>query len=58
MRAMIELLPFAPKLSAVGVSHLTGQDFASALDRAIQRSRGGLPIKLIKVKAIEVEPDQ
>ena len=40
MRAMIELLPFhAPKLSAVGVRHLTGDDFASALERAIIRGR-------------------
>jgi hypothetical protein len=59
MRAMIELLPFhAPKLSAVGVSHLTGQDFASALDRAIQRSHGGPPIKLIEALPVDVEHDQ
>ncbi len=51
MRAMIELLPFhAPKLSAVGVGYLTGEDFASRLERAINRSSGA---KLIEAKAIE-----
>jgi hypothetical protein len=56
---MIELLPFhAPKLSAVGVGHLNGTDFASRLDRAIQRSLAGKPIKLIETQAIEVEPEQ
>jgi hypothetical protein len=59
IRAMIELLPFhAPKLSVVGVSHLTGQDFASALDRAIQRSHGGPPIELIEALPVDVEHDQ
>jgi hypothetical protein len=41
MRAMIELLPFhAPKLSAVAHGALNSQDFASKLDRAIERSNG------------------
>jgi hypothetical protein len=39
MRAMIELLPFhAPKLTAVALSSMTAQDFASRLERALQRS--------------------
>jgi hypothetical protein len=39
MRAMVELLPFhAPKLSSVGVGFLSANDFASRLDRAIDRS--------------------
>jgi hypothetical protein len=59
MRAAIEILPFEePKLAAVGVAHLTGQDFAAMLDRAINRSLSGPPEKLIEAKAIEVEPDQ
>ena len=59
MRAAIECLPFeAPKLSAVTVAALTGEEFAAALDRAIQRSLAGKPIKLIAAQAIEVEPDQ
>jgi len=56
MRAAIEVLPFEePKLSAVAVGHLTGQDFAAALERAIHRSLAGKPIKLIEAQAIEVE---
>ena len=43
MRAAIECLPFEnPKVSAVAISHMNGQDFASALERAIERSRGPL----------------
>jgi hypothetical protein len=50
MRAAIEAAPyFHPKLSAVGVAHLTGRDFAAALDRAIDRSRPAL----IEAKAVE-----
>jgi hypothetical protein len=40
MRAAIEALPFEnPKVSAVQVSHINGNDFASALERAIARSQ-------------------
>jgi hypothetical protein len=50
MRAASEALPYEnPKLSAVAVAQLTGADFASALDRAISRSR---PV-LIEAKAVE-----
>jgi len=43
MRAAIECLQFEnPKVSAVAVTHMNGQDFASALDRAIERSRSPL----------------
>jgi hypothetical protein len=53
MRMLIELLPFyMPKLSAIGVGYLNEQDFASRLDRAIDRSNGA---KLIEGKAVEVE---
>jgi hypothetical protein len=38
-RMLIELLPFhMPKLSAISVGYLNAQDFASRLDRAIDRS--------------------
>jgi hypothetical protein len=51
MRVMIELLPFhAPKLTAVAVGHLTAQDFASRLDRAIERSDRA---KLVEGQVIE-----
>ena len=52
MRAAIEWLPFeAPKLSAISVAAMTGQEFASALDRAIEASNQA---KLIEGRAIEV----
>src|SRR5262249_19232790 len=39
MRMLVELLPYySPKLSAVAVGHLTGEDFYNRLDRAIERS--------------------
>jgi hypothetical protein len=53
MRAMIELLPFhAPKLSSVALGYLNGTDFASRLDRAIDRSERA---KLIEAHAIRDE---
>ena len=43
-RAAVERLQFeVPKVSAVAISHMNGNDFASALDRAISRSRGETP---------------
>ena len=50
---MIELLPFhAPKLSSVALGYLNATDFASRLDRAIDRSERA---KLIEARAVEVE---
>ena len=38
-RAAIESLPYEnPKLSAVAVGHLTGEDFYKRLERALERS--------------------
>ena len=55
-RMLRELLPFyAPKLSAMATRAMNGQDFASLLERAIQRSLAGKPIKLIEAQAIEIE---
>jgi hypothetical protein len=55
VRCAIEALPFEnPKMSAVQVSHMNGHDFASALDRAIQRSKA--PLALNAPKTIEIEP--
>ena len=54
MRAASEALPFeTPKLGAVAVTSLTANDFAAALDRAIQRS-GKAPL-MIEAQA---EPEQ
>jgi hypothetical protein len=54
MRAAIELLPYeTPKLSAVAVGHLTGEDFYNRLERAINASNA----KLIEARAINEEED-
>ena len=54
MRAAIECLQFeVPKVSAVAVGHLNGDDFASALDRAIERSRN--PPSMINAPSIELD---
>jgi len=42
-RMLIEMLPYiAPKLSATAITTMNGNDFASALERAIERSKGPL----------------
>jgi hypothetical protein len=52
MRAAIESLPYeAPKLSAMAITSMTGNDFARALDRCIERSNRA---KVIEGRAIEV----
>jgi hypothetical protein len=53
MRAAIESLPYeTPKLSAVAVGHLTGEDFYNRLERAINASERA---RLIDARAIEVD---
>jgi hypothetical protein len=55
LRAAIEAAPYVhSKLSAVAVGHMTGNDFASALDRAIERSRA--QPKLIEAEKISALP--
>ena len=50
MRAAIEAMPFeTPRVSAVAVGYLTGSDFASRLERAIERSN--------RAKLIELRPE-
>ena len=52
MRAAIEALPYEqPKLSAMAITSMTGNDFARALDRAIDRSNQA---RVIEGRAIEV----
>jgi hypothetical protein len=54
-RCAIEALPFEnPKVSAVAISHMNGNDFASALDRAIERSKA--PLALNAPTVIEHDP--
>jgi len=53
MRMLIELLPYyAPKLTAVAIGTLDGQDFYTKLDRAIERSERA---KMIEARAVEIE---
>jgi hypothetical protein len=53
MRMLIELLPFyMPKLSSVALGYLDAIDFASRLDRAIDRRNNA---KLIEGRAVVVE---
>ena len=42
----------SPRMSAVAVGYLTGEDFYSRLERAIERSNG---VKLIEAQAVEVD---
>jgi len=53
MRMWVELLPYySPKLTAVAVGHLTGEDFYNRLERAIDRSERA---KLIEGRAVQVD---
>jgi hypothetical protein len=53
MRAAIEAMPFeTPRVSAVAVGFLHGNDFASRLDRAVEASNRA---KLIEGRVIERE---
>jgi hypothetical protein len=55
VRCAVEALAHEyPRVSAVQVSHMNGNDFASALERAIQRSKGPLPLPA--PKTIEHNP--
>jgi hypothetical protein len=55
VRCAVEALAHEyPRVSAVAVSHMNGQDFASALERAIQRSKS--PLVLNAPTGIEHEP--
>ena len=52
-RMLIELLPFyMPKLSSVAMGFLTANDFASRLERAVERSDRA---RLIDARAVHVE---
>jgi hypothetical protein len=53
-RAAVECLQFEVlKVSAVAVSHMNGNDFASALERAIARSE---PVRRLPAPIIDAEP--
>jgi hypothetical protein len=53
IRAAVEALPYEnPRLTAVAVGRLTGEDFATRLDRAVEASNRA---KLIEGRVIERE---
>jgi hypothetical protein len=59
MRAAIEALQHEhPRLQATATTNISGRDFASVLERAIQRSLAEKPIKLIEAQAIESDAVQ
>jgi hypothetical protein len=49
MRAAIEAMPHEHRLGAVAIGSMNGQDFASMLEKAIERS--GKAPKLIELKS-------
>jgi hypothetical protein len=56
MRAAIECLPYEnPKLTAVAVGHLTGEDFYNRLERALNRSERA---RLIEGRVVQVQVDE
>jgi len=56
-RCAIEALPYEnPKLSAVAHGHFDGTDFASRLERAIERSKS--PLALNTPAVIERDPSE
>src|ERR1700751_1677807 len=53
LRAAIEALPHEhPRLGAVAIGSMNGQDFASMLEKAIERSGRG---KLIEARPVQIE---
>ena len=57
MRAAIEALPYEKPRLAV-TANITGADFASMLDRAIERSGKGREVKQIEGNAIDITPQR
>jgi hypothetical protein len=54
MRARIEALQHEhPRLQAIATTNMSGQDFASTLERAIQRSRSARVSLMIEAKTVE-----
>jgi hypothetical protein len=55
LRAAIEAMPHEhPRLGAIATASMNGQDFASMLERAIERSGKGPELKQIEGRAIEL----
>src|SRR5262249_18600845 len=59
VRCAVEALAHEyPRVSAVAVSHMDGSDFATALERAIERSGVNKPTPLPAPKVIEAPMEQ
>jgi hypothetical protein len=59
MRAAIEAMPHQhPRLGAVAVGHMNGHDFASLLDKAIERSGKAREVRQIEASAIDITPNK
>jgi hypothetical protein len=57
LRAAIEALPHEhPRLGAVAIGSINGQDFASMLERAIVRSNKEREVKQIEGRAVDLTP--
>jgi hypothetical protein len=57
MRAAIEALPHEhPRLGAVAIGSMNGHDFASLLERAIERSGKRREVKQIEGRAVDLTP--
>ena len=56
MRMLIELLPYyAPKLSAVAVGSMHGEDFYTRLDKAVEASERAKVVRMIEGRAEQVD---
>ena len=59
LRAAIEALPHEhPRLGAVAIGSMNGQDFASLLERAIERSGKRPQVKQIECRAVDITRGQ
>ena len=59
LRAAIEALPHEhPRFGAVAIGSMNGQDFASMLERAIERSGKKLQVKQIECSAVDITQGQ
>jgi hypothetical protein len=58
-RAAIEAMPHEhPRLGAVAIGSMNGHDFATMLERAIERSSKGREVKQIEGRAVDLTPQR
>ena len=57
LRAAIEAMPHEhPRLAAIATATMNGQDFATMLEKAIERSERGRELKQIGGRAVDLTP--